>query len=90
MILREIETLKGLKDIFICGGGANNTFLMDELSKRCRINIRTTEYLGIKPELIEPAGFAWLGCQSINNNKLNYKAITGAIKDNVLGVVVHP
>ena len=90
LILREIEKLKGLKDIFICGGGANNTFLMDELSKRCRINIRTTEYLGIKPELIEPAGFAWIGCQSINNNKLNYKDITGAIKDNVLGVVVHP
>jgi anhydro-N-acetylmuramic acid kinase len=90
LILREVEKLTGYKDVYICGGGANNNLLLDQLSKRCQKNVYTTEYLGIKPELIEPAGFAWLGCQSINNNRLNYQAITGAKKDNILGVVVHP
>ena len=90
LILRELEKLTGYKNVFICGGGANNNLLMDQLSTRTQINIHTTEYLGIKPELIEPVGFAWLGCQSINNNRLNYKTITGAKKDNILGVVIHP
>jgi anhydro-N-acetylmuramic acid kinase len=76
--------------VFICGGGANNNLLMDQLLTRCQINVHTTEYLGIKPELVEPVGFAWLARQSINNKRLNYKTITGAKKDNILGVVVHP
>ena len=90
LILREFEKLIDYKDVFICGGGANNNLLMDQLFTRSQINIHTTKHLGIKPELIEPAGFAWLGCQSIKNNRLNYKTITGAKKDNILGVVVHP
>ena len=90
LILREFEKLTGYKDVFICGGGANNNLLMDQLFTRSQINVYTTEYLGIKPELIESAGFAWLASQSINNKRLNYKTITGAKKDNILGVVVHP
>ena len=90
LILREFEKLTGYKDVFICGGGANNNLLMDQLLTRSQKNVHTTEYLGIKPELIEPAGFAWLARQSINNKRLNYKTITGAKKDNILGVVVHP
>ena len=90
LILKELEKLTGYKDVFICGGGANNNLLMDQLYKRSQVNIHTSEYLGINPELIEPAGFAWLACQSINKNRLNYKTITGAKKDNILGVVVHP
>ena len=90
LILRELEKLTGYKDVFICGGGANNNLLMDQLLTRCQINVHTTEYLGIKPELVEPVGFAWLARQSINNKRLNYKTITGAKKDNILGVVVHP
>jgi len=90
LILRELEKLTGYKDVFICGGGANNNLLMDQLSTRSHINIHTSENLGINPELIEPAGFAWLARLSINNKRLNYKTITGAKKDNILGVVVHP
>jgi len=90
LILKELEKLTGYKDVFICGGGANNNLLMDQLSTRSQINIHTSENLGINPELIEPAGFAWLARQSINKNRLNYKTITGAKKDNILGVVVHP
>jgi len=90
LILKELEKLTGFKNVFICGGGANNNLLMDQLSKGCQINVHSTEYLGINPELIESAGFAWLACQSINNKRLNYKTITGAKKDNILGVVVQP
>ena len=90
LILRELEKLIGTKDVFICGGGANNDLLMDQLSTRSQIKIHTSENLGINPELIEPVGFAWLARQSINNNRLNYKTITGAKKDNILGIVVHP
>jgi anhydro-N-acetylmuramic acid kinase len=90
LILRELEKITGYKNVFICGGGANNDLLMDQLTTRTQINIHTSEYLGINPDLIESAGFAWLACQSINNKRLNYKTITGAKKDNILGVVVHP
>jgi len=90
LILKELEKLTGHKNVFICGGGANNNLLMDQLSTRSLINIHTTEFLSINPELIEPAGFAWMARQSINKNRLNYKTITGAKKDNILGVVVYP
>jgi anhydro-N-acetylmuramic acid kinase len=90
LILRELEKLIGYKDVFICGGGANNNLLMDQLSTRSQIKIHTSGYHGINPELIEPAGFAWLARQSINNKRLNYKTITGAKKDNILGIVIHP
>ena len=32
LILKELEKLLATKDVFICGGGANNKFLMDHLS----------------------------------------------------------
>jgi anhydro-N-acetylmuramic acid kinase len=70
----------------ICGGGANNTFLMARLSERLSPAIvTTTEVVGIPPSWVEAAAFAWLAAQAMAGTPGNVPAVTGAMAERVLG-----
>ena len=70
----------------ICGGGANNTFLMARLSERLSpANVTTTEAVGIPPSWVEAAAFAWLAAQTVAGDPGNVPAVTGARAERVLG-----
>ena len=70
----------------ICGGGANNTFLMARLSERLSPAIvTTTEVVGIPPSWVEAAAFAWLAAQTMAGTPGNVPAVTGAMAERVLG-----
>ncbi len=75
-----------IDEIFICGGGALNTTLMTSLSDMLTPAIvGSTAGLGISPEWVEAAAFAWLARQTLAGLAGNLPAVTGAKGLTVLG-----
>ncbi|MDF1832751.1 MAG: anhydro-N-acetylmuramic acid kinase [Porticoccaceae bacterium] len=73
-------------EIFICGGGALNTALMALLEDLLApVNVASTATLGISPEWVEAAAFAWLARQTLAGLPGNLPAVTGAERLTVLG-----
>ena len=73
-------------EVYICGGGALNTTLMTRLSDLLApANVDSTETLGISPEWVEAAAFAWLARQTLAGLAGNLPAVTGAKGLTVLG-----
>ena len=73
--------------VFVCGGGAKNSFLMHRLSFYLgeAITVSSTAKLNIDPNWVEALGFAWLAFRHSNNLNGNIPAVTGAKKAVVLG-----
>lgn len=78
------------KDIFVCGGGAYNTALMQRLKALLPKDVVTsTAVLGVNPQWIEAMAFAWLAQQTINHRPGNLREVTGATKEVILGGVYY-
>ncbi len=78
----------GCNEVYVCGGGAFNAHLMQGLANRLgldRTKIKTTIELGIDPEWVEAAAFAWLAKQTLENKPGNIAAVTGATENVILG-----
>ena len=73
--------------VWICGGGVHNSLLMEKLQQHLAGRVETTDALGISPDWVEAAGFAWLAHQTINQNNGNIPAVTGAARTCILGAV---
>ena len=77
-------------EIYICGGGAHNRFLMKNLKANFEtISVETTSNLGIEPDWVEAAAFAWMAKQTIQGIKLETIPFTGARKSCILGGIYH-
>jgi len=77
--------------VYICGGGANNNFLMQRLrallpSKQ----VKTTHALGIPVEQVEATAFAWLARCRMEQKLGNIPSVTGATRQAYLGGVYLP
>ncbi len=83
--------LQGLEDgikaeVYLCGGGAYNLALSVALQTLLPDHhISDTGDLGIAPEWVEAAAFAWLAHQTHNRLTGNLPAVTGASKELILG-----
>ena len=78
------------KEIFICGGGAYNTALMQRLKTLLTKDaVASTAALGVDPQWIEAMAFAWLAKQTINHQPGNLRAVTGANREVILGGVYY-
>ena len=72
--------------IYICGGGAQNTFMTEQLKVILPTAlIDTTNAIGVPADWVEAAGFAWLGYCFEHNIPSNLPAVTGATKKVILG-----
>lgn len=77
-----------LAQIAVCGGGAHNTLLMERLaSLNTHAQVVTTETLGIHPDWVEAAAFAWLAHRTLNQQPGNEPRVTGAAGYRILGAV---
>mgnify|MGYP001170287132 CR=1 FL=1 len=75
-------------EVFVCGGGVKNSLIMSILQEKLgRVAIGTTEDLGINPQWVECAAFAWLAMRRIEHLPGNIPAVTGASGPVVLGGV---
>ena len=73
---------------FVCGGGAHNRYLLERLQQRLSFcNVQTTDVLGINPDYVEAAAFAWLARERIELRGGNMPAVTHARRTTILGGV---
>lgn len=77
---------KNKSTLWLCGGGAYNSFLIERIQKNCgHCEIKSTTEIGIDPQWIEAAAFAWLAKQTIEHKSGNLPSVTGAKKETILG-----
>jgi len=77
--------------IFVCGGGARNRFLMERLAAHAAPTpVASTQALGIDPQAVEAAAFAWLAAQRVDRLPGNLPSVTGARGARVLGLLAEP
>ena len=77
-----------IEEVYLCGGGARNTLLVDSLKEMMGDRlITTTDALGVGVDWVEAVAFAWLAKQTIDNKPSNLPAATGAKGMRVLGAI---
>lgn len=77
-------------EVYVCGGGAYNTQLMEQLRWRLRKHewsVQSTQVLGISPTWVEATAFAWLAMRFCQQQSGNLPAVTGAEGFRVLGTI---
>jgi len=75
----------------VCGGGAHNPTLMAALQRAANeIPVGTAADLGMDPDWVEAAAFAWLAKQRLDGLPGNVPTVTGARHPTVLGAVYLP
>lgn len=85
-VANEIKEYPECQELIVCGGGAHNTYLMQELKKACaNIQAVSSENLGVNPSWIEAIAFAWLAKQSLEKKPGNIASVTGAKREVILG-----
>lgn len=76
------------QSVFVCGGGAQNHYLLDRLAANTPdCNLATTETLGLHPDFVEASAFAWLARTRINIQVGNIPDVTQAERAAILGGV---
>mgnify|MGYP001815024694 CR=1 FL=1 len=86
-IARALEVSEMTVDeVYVCGGGAHNTDLMRRLYQQLQpATLDTTGALGMDPDWVEAATFAWLAWRTIEGLAGNAPAVTGAAGSRILG-----
>lgn len=77
-------------ELYVCGGGAFNKTLMEQLRWKLGKHdwtVESSELVGLAPTWVEATAFAWLAKQRIEQQPANLPAVTGARGLRVLGTV---
>ena len=70
----------------ICGGGVHNGYLMQRLTTLIApLPIASTASMGLDPDFVEAAAFAWLARETLAGRPGNSPSATGATRAVVLG-----
>lgn len=72
--------------VMVCGGGTHNGFLMRRLANLISPTpASTTASMGLDPDFVEAAAFAWLARETLAGRPGNAPSATGAKRSAVLG-----
>ena len=74
-------------EIYICGGGSKNKFLVERLEIITGVTINTTDKLNIPSQQVEAIAFAWLAKKCIKKQFNNSPTITGSSGPRILGAI---
>lgn len=78
----------GVKEIYLCGGGAYNSHLLLQLRLRLpTARIALTDELKIPAQQVEALAFAWLAKQTMESKPGNMPSATGAEGPRILGAI---
>jgi anhydro-N-acetylmuramic acid kinase len=77
----------GCDAVYVCGGGAYNSQLMQALQNYLPQPISSTDALGISPSHVEALAFAWLAKQFCEREPGNLPSVTGAKGLRILGAL---
>ncbi|MHC6647443.1 anhydro-N-acetylmuramic acid kinase [Alteromonas sp. HB246098] len=86
--LPKISDAKLQSEVIVCGGGAFNKALMSYLNNALSDYAVADSYaLGIHPQHVEGAAFAWFAYAFLNDIPGNVPEVTGASRSTVLGAL---
>ncbi len=75
-------------EIYVCGGGTRNGLLMKRLAAQLAPrSVHTTAALGLDPQWVEAAAFAWLAHRTMEGKPGNLPSVTGARHPVILGAI---
>ncbi len=82
-------TCDDLDEIYLCGGGAHNSLLVQDLKTLFgdKISVEKTDALGISADWVEAMCFAWLAKQTLAHIPTNLPVVTGAKGQRILGAI---
>ena len=77
-----------ITETYLCGGGVHNSLLRERITAAApQCNIMDTNALGLSPDWIEAAAFAWFASKAIDGIALDTTSVTGARASNILGAI---
>ena len=83
-----VAHVRAEREVLVCGGGARNPALMEELSRRLAPRVvETTALHGVPIDQVEALAFAWLARETLASRPGNIPAVTGARGPRVLGAI---
>jgi anhydro-N-acetylmuramic acid kinase len=87
-VAMSIDGLEARPDeLFVCGGGTYNGFMLERISHVTGLVPRSTAELGVHPQHVEAMAFAWMARQTVNGLTANLPAVTGASGPRILGAI---
>ena len=79
------------KDVLVCGGGANNIFLMEQLESMLpEMKVLRTTEAGVDTDAVEACCFAWLAHLRMEKIRPPLSSITSARTNSILGGLYLP
>lgn len=91
LIFLQIKDFKAeQEDIYLCGGGIHNNFLVKRLQALIGTNVSSTSSIGIDSDFLEASCFAWLAKQRLSNKYFDLSKITGSKEKVLLGRIWEP
>lgn len=82
------EHCPAAEEIYLCGGGAHNTALVDRLTASMPGKIvALTDQLGVAADWVEAFAFAWLAHQTLARKAGSLAEVTGARGNRILGAI---
>jgi anhydro-N-acetylmuramic acid kinase len=74
--------------LYLCGGGAHNAGLLQSIARSTAPNpVATTAALGLDPDHVEAAAFAWFARRTLDGLTSSAGTVTGAAGARILGGV---
>ncbi len=80
----------GVSRGFLCGGGAHNPLLVSMLARRTDFGLEPTTTLGIDPQWVEAAAFAWMAYRTVQGLTSTLPSVTGASRPVIAGTLHAP
>tara|TARA_B100001123_G_C15226743_1_gene993444 strand:- start:435 stop:1529 length:1095 start_codon:yes stop_codon:yes gene_type:complete len=74
-------------DVYVCGGGRKNEFLVKSIKKKIKNKIKDIDYLGIDGSFIESQAFAYLAIRSYLKLPISFPETTGCKEPCTGGVI---
>lgn len=85
-VVEQINKLPDVKEVYVCGGGSQNDFLMECLENELfDCDLYATDELGMPPDAVEAMAFAWFAYAYQQAIPGNIPSVTGASRYTVLG-----
>ena len=82
------KSCPGAEEVYLCGGGIRNADLVKRIGRTLAgISVASTERLGIHPDWVEAAAFAWLAQRALKRETGSLPEVTGAKGARVLGAI---
>lgn len=88
LISENLNQIKNVNNIIVCGGGRKNQYLFDKISKKTKSNLKLIDYYGINGDYVESQAFALLAIRSYLNLPISFPNTTGCFESSSGGVII--